>query len=260
MSKPAPDSNIEWKKWGVTDPLWGVSTWPGKERGGFDPWTDDEFYQMGKADWNDFLIHWKQYGVDNDSCLEIGCGAGRITMHLASFFQKTFAVDVSEGMLSYAKDHIKNPSVSFILTDGICLPKESDSVSAVFSTHVFQHFDTLSYASEYFSEISRILRPGGTMMIHLPIYLWHPATPKLFITLLQARSHFEFIWVWIKRRLIQRGLSGPITRRLAYPIDYFFSVLPPLGFSNIELSMFSVSRIGGIHPFIFARKCSPIIQ
>ena len=97
-SKWVPESNIEWKKWGEKDPLWGAASCPGKERDGTDPWTDEEFYELGEADWQDFIAHWRKYGVDNRSCLEIGCGAGRITLHLAKHFQNTYAVDVSEGM------------------------------------------------------------------------------------------------------------------------------------------------------------------
>jgi len=147
MTRRVPNSNTEWKKWGERDPLWAVASWPRKEKNGTDPWSDEDFYKNGEADWADFLNHWQRYGVDSHACLEIGCGAGRITMHLAKFFKKTCAVDVSKHMLICAQEHIRNPNADFILTDGVNLPTRDNSVTAVFSAHVFQHFDNLSVTS-----------------------------------------------------------------------------------------------------------------
>lgn len=250
----SPESNIEWKKWGDTDPLWGVATWEGKDKAGKDPWTDEEFYKLGEMDWRDFFAHWQKYGVDDQSCLEIGCGTGRITMQLAKHFKETRAVDVSEGMIAYAQTRIKDPSVKFLVSDGIRLPGEDGSVTAVFSSHVFQHFDSLGYASQNFAEISRVLKPGGSMMIHLPIFQWHPETPRIFIKLIQIRKHIKNSTMWIRRRLIQSGLSKPMMQSLKYPIDYFYKYLPLYGFTNIEISLFSVKSNGGVHPFVFAQK------
>jgi len=36
MSKE-PKSNLEWKEWGRNDPLFGVASWPGKQKGGSAP-------------------------------------------------------------------------------------------------------------------------------------------------------------------------------------------------------------------------------
>jgi 2-polyprenyl-3-methyl-5-hydroxy-6-metoxy-1,4-benzoquinol methylase len=71
---------------------------PGKteERVVLTPWTDKDFYQLGESDWKDFSRHWEMYGLSRESCLEIGCGAGRITMQLASYFKSVHAIDVSE--------------------------------------------------------------------------------------------------------------------------------------------------------------------
>ena len=72
-------SNIEWIKWGAKDPLFAVSSWHGKEKGGANPWTADEFYALGKSDFADFITCLNSFGYDRDHCVEIGCGAGRLT-------------------------------------------------------------------------------------------------------------------------------------------------------------------------------------
>ena len=173
--------------------------------------------------------------MENQSCLEIGCGAGRITMQLAKYFQNTCAV-------------------MFLVSDGISLPNEDDSCTAVFSSHVFQHFDTLEHVSQYFAEISRVLKPGGSMMIHLPVFQWHPDTPRIFMKLIQTRKYIANAAMYFRRRLIQHGPAKPMMQNMVYPIKFFYNVLPVYGFMNIEISIFSVKSNGGIHPFVFARK------
>jgi len=253
MRRREPESNIEWKRWGKKDPLWGVAAWAGKEKDGTNPWTDEAFYQLGQLDWQDYQERWCKYGVDNQSCLEIGCGAGRLTMHLAKFFERTYAIDVSEGMLAYARQHITKPSVLFQLVDGTSLPIATNSITAVFSTYVFQHFDSLAYATEYFREISRILTIDGSMMIHLPIFHWPPKTPIISRALLGFKRDVEDIKARIRRWFIIQELSRPIMRNLVYPVNYFYNTLPELDLINIEINVIAVAD-NGAHAFVFARK------
>lgn len=88
-----------------------------------------------------------------------------MTAQLAREFTIVHAANVSQGMIGYAKARVTDSNVHFHLTDGGVLPLESASVSAAFSTHVFQHFDSLAQATTSFREIARVLTPHGTMMI-----------------------------------------------------------------------------------------------
>jgi len=87
-------SNIEWEKWGERDPLYAVAAWPGKEKGNKNTWTDDEFYELGASDWEDFLRHWRHYRLRPAHCLEIGCGAGRITKQMSQTFERVTATTI----------------------------------------------------------------------------------------------------------------------------------------------------------------------
>lgn len=253
-NQKAPESNIEWEKWGEIDPLWGVASWAGREKDSDNPWTNEEFYSLGKSDWEHFQSRWQKYGVDRGSCLEIGCGAGRITMHLGKFFDTVYGVDVSENMVAYARQHVANPNTTFFKIDGTQLPKDEASVAAVFSTYVFQHFDSLDYATLYFKEIYRILKPGGTFMIQVPLFEWHPATPGVFKAVFELRKSLGHVRAWLQRRLIRQGLAKPIMRGLVFPLSYFYTTLPDIGFQNIEVQVFALKDNTDLHPFIFARK------
>lgn len=235
-----PNSNREWEQWGKIDPLWAVSTWKGKEKGGDAPWTDEDFYKVGERTWESFYQHWKRYGLDKASCLEIGCGAGRMTMSLSKDFQTTHAIDVSKGMIDYARERIKLPSVHFYISDGSKIPLPDCSVSAVFSCEVFQHFDCLSHATVYFSEISRVLLPNGSLMIHLPIYNWPtmPPVSKEFNILFSFRQYIENLKAQIWRQFNRTGLTRPCMRGLSFPASYVFETLPKYKLTNLEILFF----------------------
>ena len=246
-------SNTEWKKWGEIDPLFGVASWNNKNKNGSKPWTDIDFYNLGQSDWIDILDHWKLYGVNNKNCLEIGCGAGRITKYLPSYFLKVHAIDVSSKMIEYAKKNITDNSVSFYISDGINIPLNDESVFSVFSTHVFQHFDSLSIASDYFKEIKRVIMPGGTLMIHLPIYRW-PSINRLFSLQYSLYKKVGDIRADIKRFLLLFGIGRPIMRGLYYPMDFLYSELQKYGFEDIEIVIFSMKSNKDPHPFVLARR------
>jgi SAM-dependent methyltransferase len=246
-------SNIEWKKWGEKDPLMGVATRSGKSRFDPRPWTDEEFYELGRSDWNDFHERWKRYGIDHTTCLEIGCGTGRITRELGRCFDTVYALDVSKGMIEYAKKKIQGSTVRFMVGDGLHISLQDASVTAVFSTHVFQHFDSLSHGTRYFEEISRVLSSEGTMMIHLPVHQW-PAMPGLFERIYRLRKSTGGARAWIKRRLILAGISHHYMRGLSYPVGYLFDILAQQRFMDIELLLFRTSKENAVHPFVFARR------
>src|SRR5688500_1524383 len=103
MKAQPPASNIEWKAWAQKDPLYAVATCPERNKEGAAPWSDEEFYALGKSDWEDCRGRWELYGLERDSCAEIGCGAGRITLHMARYFSAVHALDISEDMLNYAR-------------------------------------------------------------------------------------------------------------------------------------------------------------
>lgn len=253
-ARTPPKSIKEWKTWGTHDPLWGVAAWPGKRKRDAEAWSDADFERLGATDWQDFWVRWRRYGVEPYRCLEIGCGAGRLTPHIARIFEETIAVDVSEGMIARAMERVKNQAVTFVLSDGTHIPAEDASISGVFSTHVFQHFDSLDYASYYFREVARVLRPGGCMMIHVPVFKWHPRTPYVAKKALQLRLRVEAAAVWLRRQLMARGWGEPTMNMVHFPEEWLFDTAAAVGLSDVELTQFAVRSNGTIHPFIMARK------
>jgi SAM-dependent methyltransferase len=241
-------SNAEWRRWGSDDPFYGVAAWEGRDRGGPNPWTAVDFYALGESDWQDFRSRWVSYGVDFGRVVDVGCGAGRLTNAMLADFREVIGVDVSDGMLDVARSHITESNVEFRLGDGISLPVETSTMDGAFSAHVFQHFDSLGLARANFSEIARILKPGGTMMVHLPVVVPPQGLPGV-LPALAAKQKLGDVRARLRRR---RGT--PFMRGLQYPWQWLLRELPPLGLLDIELRVFPTRSNGGYHPFILARR------
>lgn len=253
MKTDSPSSNVEWKAWAKRDPLFAIATIPEKDKDGAKPWSDDEFYALGKSDWDDFHKRWSYYGLNNESCVEIGCGAGRITKQLCKDFKTVYAFDVSEDMLKYAQRHLTEENLRLQVNSGSELGLPDSSVSAVFSCHVFQHFNSLGVGRLYFEDIYRVLLKGGTLMIHLPIHSW-PYESASFEMLHRARKSIDDFKATLNRKLIAAGIFRPVMRRLTYPIPWLYGELPKIGFSDVEISFVTTTSNHDPHAFVFARK------
>jgi ubiquinone/menaquinone biosynthesis C-methylase UbiE len=252
-----PRSNIEWLAWGAWDPLYGVASLPGRNKRGENPWTDEEFYSHGVRNWGEYRPQWERYGVVRRSCVEIGCGAGRITKQLAGYFQEVHALDVSRHMLDYAQRHIKSRNVSFYVTDGCALPFADCSATAAFSSEVFQHFNRVSLAEDYLAELHRVLDPGASLMIHLPIYTWPGALPRTFARLYSLCNVVESIRANSHRFMVTAGLAYPFMCGVMYDSSRLYQFLWDVGFRDIEIRFFQTPGEGArpdFRSYLFARK------
>jgi ubiquinone/menaquinone biosynthesis C-methylase UbiE len=244
-------SNTEWKQWGQDDPLWSVVSWADKQKDGNSPWTEEEFYAVGESDFQDFIRQWQHYGVNHDSCLEIGCGAGRLTKQLASTFQQVYAVDVSEDMINRARKAV-GANVQFSVIDGLHLPQVDGSVKAVFSALVLQHLDNIETGFSYFREFFRVLDTGGTLMVQVPVYLF-PYHSKRMQSLMEV-LHTSIRQLGSIRADMKRRAGVKLMRVTPYPVELLRDFLTGIGFKSIEFRLFSLKSNGDFYSFVFATK------
>ena len=250
-------SNAEWKLWGKKDPLYGVATWPGRDKGGANPWTDEEFYRLGD-DWLDFKHAWKRtVGYEPGTVLEIGSGAGRITRMLAGDFEKVIATDVSADVLAYARDHVPNANISWTVSDGDTIPAPDQSVDAVFSCQVFQHFPSTALQLATFSQIRRILKPGGTFFVHMSIHAFPQGVNGPFSRLakLQLRmfTRLATLRAAIRRQLMRFGFR-PHMHGVSYEAFDLIRDLRKLGFEDVSVTSITVRTGLTLHCCVSGRK------
>ena len=249
-------TNEEWKAWGKEDPLFGVAAWAGRRHGEDNEWTNVEFYDLGRSDWLDFSARWDRYGYNRECCLEIGCGAGRITKQLSEVFQLVHAFDVSDDVINYAQRYVTEKNVTWHVTDGTSIPLQDNLVSAVFSCHVFQHFPTQKDGIDQFEEIYRVLKKHGTMMIHLPL-LHLPKITRKFSMLVRHQYHCYLTLASLKsnmRRWQMRRVGKKFMHGIAYETPQLYEELKRIGFKKIEFVTFPMQSNDDLHPCVLATK------
>jgi SAM-dependent methyltransferase len=120
-----------------------------------------EEYERSGADTAATIAGATQLGP-SDTVLEIGCGTGRIGLHLAPLCGRWMGADVSRNMLEHALQAMNHlPNVSLHVLKGSDLQGFDDnSVDIAYSSGVFMHLDEWD-RYRYVTEMFRVLRPGG---------------------------------------------------------------------------------------------------
>jgi SAM-dependent methyltransferase len=97
-----------------------------------------------------------------DVVLEIGCGTARIGTHLAPRCRQWIGCDVSQNMLTFAREALAGvPNVSLVHLNGYDLEGVADgSADVVYCSAVFMHLEEWD-RYRYVCEAFRVLRPGG---------------------------------------------------------------------------------------------------
>jgi len=138
--------------------MWDKWDW---SRGG-EEWTHSQ-------EWKQSLIEdvMRVHLPAHSDLLEIGPGAGRWTEPLLEMARNLVVVDLSDKCIELCRRRFASaPNIEFHVNDGRTLRAvASDSVDGVWAFDVFVHIAPPDIDS-YLAEIHRIMRPGGTAVIH----------------------------------------------------------------------------------------------
>jgi ubiquinone/menaquinone biosynthesis C-methylase UbiE len=240
-------TDAEWRYWGKRDPLWSVASAPGKEIGGTEPWTTEGFLALGEADFADVRRHWEHYGMHFGRCVEIGCGAGRMTYQLARAFDTVLALDVSPDQIDRARAALGplSATVDFHVVTEPVIPTGDQSCDAMFSCHVLQHLPGRRAVSAYLRDTARVLRKDGTVCFHLPV-------PGAHVTSRQSP-----LWYMASNTLtrLRRAIGiMPVAEYHRYRPRDVLALLAEVGFGDLQLRIFAMSSNGDYHSYFFGRK------
>lgn len=128
--------------------------------------TPESFEVSGKTD---AVGLWNMLPNRDAVVLEIGCGMGRVTQHLAALYREVHGIDISSEMVKQGQHRLAHlPNVHFHQGNGYDLdPFADESFDLVLSGFAFQHMPkTVAY--NYFLETWRVLRPGGLFAFQVP--------------------------------------------------------------------------------------------
>jgi SAM-dependent methyltransferase len=156
-----------WDAFGDADPLFGVLSDPTKFGG---QWRVDDFFASGDAHVKKWLGILRELGAtfQPGTCLDFGCGVGRLTRPLAESFLETVGIDVAKSMIAVARRHNRNPRCRFVVNrDPDLRSVDSSTFDFIHSCLVLQHIPpdvTIKYIEEFF----RVAKPGGLVVFQLP--------------------------------------------------------------------------------------------
>jgi ubiquinone/menaquinone biosynthesis C-methylase UbiE len=177
---------------------------------------------LGLEEWALLKGLLRQYGFGPgaaSTCVEVGCGAGRLTNALAADFAAVHALDVSPRRLEQA-GRVPNARgrTTFHLVTGPAIPLADGTCDLCVSTHVFQHIGDPRVTESYLAEMFRVLRPGGCIMVHVPVVGAHGMTGELGEV--AARRGKELAKVAVLT--VTRGLMRLGLKRLPWKVDHYY--------------------------------------
>jgi SAM-dependent methyltransferase len=94
--------------------------------------------------------------------VDLGCGPGRVTAHLAALGLEASGIDLSPGMVAVARR--RYPSLGFEVGDLRALDLPDGAVDGVAAWYSIVHTPTEELA-QLFAEVRRILRPDGQLVL-----------------------------------------------------------------------------------------------
>lgn len=126
--------------------------------------------------------------------LDIGCGAGAATAHLAAELDSAVGVDIAFAALQQASARSSSRS-SFMAADALHLPFPTEAFALVFDRGCLQNLPRSAWP-RYFDEVPRVLAEGGTLQLLVSRMTAH--FPPIWTRLGLRRR-----WGWYVQR--QRG-------------------------------------------------------
>lgn len=148
---------------------------------------------------------------NNWTCLEIGCGIGRLMKPIAARCKRVIGVDLSEKMVNWSRSYLSDtPNTEVRLNNGRSLIGIDDhSIDFVYSHLAFQHITLFEIVECYLREIARVLKPGG----YCRIQNWRDERKPMIESIkdcvrpLLGRGKYQSArcWQWRDGRRVQFG-------------------------------------------------------
>lgn len=164
--KSIRDYSKEWELNAKIDPYWAILTDPEKIGA---KWNPRDFFATGLHEISTLIAYMKALDLAIDyqgTCVDFGCGLGRVSQALSKYFGKVIGIDISQNMLTQAR--LLSKDVEFICNQTSNLQSLPDaSVDFIYSNIVLQHMNWTLQKS-YIEEFGRILKKGGWAVFQIP--------------------------------------------------------------------------------------------
>ncbi len=163
-----------WQELGKTEPHWSVVISEQYRQSNIHE-NRDAFYQTGAQHVEQLFGTLERNGVQHSgfkTCLDYGCGVGRITRHLAQRFEKVTAYDISSSHLQCAESYLAETNVSNVSLHQLRRVRDIESLpklDVAYSMLVLQH-NPPPIMAFIIKGLIRSLNPGGIAFFQIPTY------------------------------------------------------------------------------------------
>ncbi len=113
------------------------------------PWIADEIVRM--------------LGPTPQRVLDLGCGAGFLSNHLAARGHHVTGIDTTPENLGVARAHDATKTAAYEVADACALPFADGSFDVVCAMDLLEH---VTEPEKLIGEVGRVLRPGGAFFFH----------------------------------------------------------------------------------------------
>ena len=129
------------------------------------PYAEVNFARYSQYWWSNRYYAWlaRRYGPPRGRVLELGCGMGHLLGWLTDRYQ-VFGSDINPWALSQAKRNVPDGQFVLLSADDICVFPQA-VFDVVIAKHVVEH---LSQPEQAIAEMSRVLKPGGLLILATP--------------------------------------------------------------------------------------------
>lgn len=103
------------------------------------------------------------------SLMDIGGSSGIIDAVLAQHVKEVVCIDIDKGAVDFARKNFKRKNLKFIIDDALKLSFKDNRFDVIVCTHVYEH---VSDQKKLFSEMYRVLKPGGCCYLAATNRLW----------------------------------------------------------------------------------------
>lgn len=207
-----------WNELGETEPHWSVLT-AEKFKSARIEESRQEFFHSGLQDVAVLLRTLERNGIDParlETCLEFGCGLGRLTCWLARNFVNVIGYDISRSHLQLAGDYLQEEGLDNVSLQHLDHPnklRDLPRVDLAFSLIVLQH-NPPPIIRLILEQIFKSLTPGGVAVLQVPTYeLGYRFSLAEYLATAVRNPVMEF------HVLPQKEVFAIATRQGCYPLE-----------------------------------------
>jgi len=105
-----------------------------------------------------------------DTCLDVGCGFGDLTIAMGKYAGMSYGVDCNEKFIDVCRrKNRRRRNLVFLNRPSEKLPFERESINLIVSKTVLEHVDDVD---KTLSEMARVITKRGIVYIECPNYMW----------------------------------------------------------------------------------------